>query len=389
MTAAATGSQPVQRINWRSPAAITKLAKELYGEFKQDRVTALAATFAYHTVFAIPALLILIVSLAALLNRATDVAVTENLREFINERAPAQTRDLLNVIVNNSIEKVGGGASFRVLLTALIALWSASAAVGAMIDSFNRAYDVEESRGWIKRKALTVGLTLLLALCINLAFALLVFGQRIGHWIAELAGLGSAFDLVWNILRWPIAIAAVTLILAILYWAGPDIDQSFRWISPGSIVATILWLVATAGFGIYLRFSNPGSAYGAVGSVLVLLFFLYVTGIVFLLGAELNALIGKRYDPDTIRDLATKPEVDDETQAEVQERLAERPAAEPTGTAATSPAPTNARGSAPRPVPARKSPSGLSGSAIAAAVPGLLMAAARTVNNLRKKRRAG
>jgi membrane protein len=131
----------------------------------------------------------------------------------------------------------------------------------------------------------------LLAVTINLAFALLVFGERIGRWFADLLGAGDLFNLLWNVSRWPAAIAVVAAILAVMYHVGPNVPQSFRLVTPGGILATVLWLVATAGFGIYLRFSNPGSAYGIVGSVLVLLFFLYVTAIIFLLGAELNALL--------------------------------------------------------------------------------------------------
>lgn len=306
-------------MDWRSWTAIKKLGKELYGEVKEDRVTTLAAAFAYHTIFAIPPLIILTVTVAALLNQVTDIRVADNLRDLIRDRAPADTRDLLNSIVDNAIAKVsGGGASFGTLTTALLALWSGSNAVGSLIESFNRAYDIEEGRPFVKKKMLTLGLTLLLALFINLAFALLVFGERIGQWVADQAGLGSAFDVAWNLSRWPIAIAAIAAILAILYYMGPNVEQTFRWVSPGSILATVLWLAATVGFGIYLRFSNPGSAYGFVGSVLVLLFFLYVTGIVFLLGAELNALIGRRYDPATADDLATRDEVQPEARAEAR-----------------------------------------------------------------------
>lgn len=307
-------------MNWRSWPAVKKLGKEFYGEVKEDRVTTLAAAFAYHTIFAIPALIILTVTVAALLNQITDIRVVENLRELIQDRAPADTRVLLNSIVDNAIAKVdGGGASLGTLFTAVLALWSGSNAVGSLIESFNRAYDVEEGRPFLKKKVVTLVLTLLLALFVNLAFVLLVFGQRIGQWLADQAGLGSAFDIVWNLLRWPVAIAAVGLILAVLYYAGPNVEQSFRWASPGSILATVLWLLATAGFGLYLQFSNPGSAYGLVGSVLVLLFFLYMTGIVFLLGAELNALLGRRYDPATAEDLATRPDVEPETRALAQQ----------------------------------------------------------------------
>ena len=308
-----------QPINWRSPADLLRVGKELYGEFKKDNVTSLAAAFAYHTVFAIPALLILAVTVAALVNATTNVDVTGNLKDLIAERAPGSTRQLLNSTVDNAIAKTsGGGASFGVLTTALLALWSGSNAVGALIDAFNRAYGVQESRKWVRKKALTIGLTLMLAVFVNLAFALLVFGERIGSWIADKAGLGSVFDLLWNLSRWPVAVAAVAILLTLLYWAGPNIEQSFRWVSPGSIIATVLWLVATAGFGIYLRFSDPGSAYAGVGSVLVLLFFLYITGIVFLLGAELNAMITKRYDPETIADLADNPDADLETRLEAE-----------------------------------------------------------------------
>jgi len=306
-------------MNWRSVASIKTLGKELYTEVKEDKVTTLAAAFAYHTIFAIPALLILTVTVAALVNQVTDIQVAENLRELIQDRAPADTRDLLNGMVDNAIAEAGGGVSLGLLVTALLALWSGSNAVGSLIEAFNQAYGVEEGRPFIKKKLLTLGLTLLLAIFINFAFVLLVFGERIGSWIADRAGLGSAFDVLWNLTRWPVAIAAVAVILAVLYYAGPNVEQSFKWASPGSIVATVLWLLATAGFGLYLQISDPGSAYGIVGSVLVLLLFLYMTGIVFLLGAELNALIGRRYDPEMIDDLATKPEAEPDVRAEARQ----------------------------------------------------------------------
>jgi membrane protein len=291
--------------DWRSPAAVKTLSKELYGKVKEDKVTTLAAAF----------------TLAALVDRATNLQVAVHLRDLIRDRAPANTKDLLNSIVDNAIAKVGGGgASLGVLFAAVLALWGGSNAVAALIEAFNRAYDVEDDRPFLKKKLLTLGLTLLLALFVNLAFVLLVFGQRIGHWIADRAGLGTAFDVLWNLLRWPVAIAAVALALAVLYGVGPNVERPFRWISPGAIFATVLWLFATAGFGIYLRFANPGSAYGVVGSVLVLLFFFYVTGIAFLLGAELDALLGTRRDSETILRPATGPGAGPAIQADVRQR---------------------------------------------------------------------
>jgi membrane protein len=295
--------------DWRSAETAKDVGKELYAEYKRDRISNLAAAVAYHTVFALPAVLILIVLAAALVDRATNVAVVENLRTLINEHAPANTKQLLNDQVDTAISKVGGGGiSLGIIATALLALWSGSNAIGSMIDAFNLAYGVNDSRSFVRKHSLTAGLTVLLAVFINVAFALLVFGHRIGEWIADKVGAGSIFNLVWNLARWPAAVVAVGLFLAVLYYLGPDVEQSFRWISPGSAMATILWLIATAGFGLYLRVSNPGSAYGVVGSVLVLLFFLYVTGLIFILGAELNAVLSTKFDPNTAPDLATNQE---------------------------------------------------------------------------------
>jgi len=335
MATSNVSASPPPPIDWRSPGDVKRVGKELYGEFSKDNVTSLAAAFAYHTVFAIPALLILTVTVAALVNVTTNVDVTGNLKELIAERAPGDSRDLLNDIVDNAIEDTsGGGATFGVAASALLALWSGSNAVGALIHAFNLAYGVTESRKWIRKKALTIGLTLLLVVFINLAFALLVFGERIGSWIADRAGLGSVFDVVWNLSRWPAAVAAVGILLSVLYYLGPNVEQSFRWVSAGSIFSTVLWLVATAGIGVYLTFSDPGSAFSTAGGVLVLLFFLYVTGIVFLLGAELNAMLAKRYDPSTIDDLADNPDADLETRLSTESKSAGR-STEPEATGST------------------------------------------------------
>ena len=112
-------------MDWRSPAAVKTLGKELYGKFKEDKVTTLAAAFAYHTVFALPALIILTVALAAVVDRATNVGVAQHLRDLIRDRAPADTKDLLNTMVDNAVAKVGGGsASLGVLFAAVLALWA-------------------------------------------------------------------------------------------------------------------------------------------------------------------------------------------------------------------------------------------------------------------------
>jgi membrane protein len=271
---------------------LKELGKRIFKKIGDDDVPTLSAAFAYYWVFAIPPLLILIVLIASLLNTVTDIQVVENLRETITDRAPADTQELLLRLVDQAVEQVGGGiASFGAIATALLALWAASNSVNILITGFNRAYDVRENRGYVRKKAVSLGLTLLIVVFVNLAFALLVFGRQIGEWIADWVGLGSVFDTWWGIARWPAAVLGVMLLTALLYWLGPNVDQPFRLVSVGSLVATLLWLIVVAGFGLYLSVSNPGSAYGVVGSVIVLLFFLNISGMVFFLGAEINSIL--------------------------------------------------------------------------------------------------
>jgi membrane protein len=294
-----------------------KLAKETLSDLKGDDVPGLAAEIAYHFIFAIPPMIIFLVMLAAVMNRFTGVPVAERLRDVIDQSAPGDTKALLNNLVDNAVAQVSGGlASFGVLLAALLALWSGSNGVASLIKAFNRAYDVEETRSWFKKKGIAVGLTALLGLLINAAFVLFVFGGQIGDWIARKVGLSSAFTTAWNLGRWPLGLLFVVALLALLYYLGPNVEQTFRWLSTGSVVATVLWLLIALGFKLYLTVTNPGSAYGALGSVVVLLYFLFLTGIAFVVGAEVNALIGRRYDPETVKDLAEHPQKAESAQAQ-------------------------------------------------------------------------
>ncbi|HUG16962.1 MAG TPA: YihY/virulence factor BrkB family protein [Thermomicrobiales bacterium] len=295
--AEATGKRP----------SVKGIAKETFAEFKQDDVPGIAAEIAYHALFAIPPMLIFLIALAAAVNNFTDIPVAGNLITLIESNAPAEMQELLLTLVNGAVDQISGSAAIGLLSAAVIALWSGSNGISALMKAFNRAYDVEEERPFVRKKLVAIGLTILVSVLIIAAFALFVFGEQIGTLIAEQAGLGDAFVTTWQILRWPLAIVFIMFLLAVLYYVGPNVEQSFRWISPGSVLATLLWVAIVYGFSIYLNFSDPGSAYGAVGSVVVLLFFLYLSGIAFVSGAELNAVLGKRFDPETVEDLATSP----------------------------------------------------------------------------------
>ena len=285
------------------------LAKVLVRKVQEDDLTGLGAEIAYSAVFAIPAFLLFLVTLAAMVNQFTGVPLNETLLALIDQHAPIETRPLLTEVVQGVIGRVNGLAvSIGALTTIILALWSGAGGMTAVIKAFNRAYDVKETRPFVRQKLTAIGLTVLSAILVVAAFALFVFGGNIGAWLTNLFGLGSVFTLVWNLLRWPLAIIFIAFMLAVVYYLGPNIQQSFRWISAGSVVATLLWVLAVLGFKFYLLISNPGSAYGAAGSVLVLLFFLYVSGIIVVLGAELNTVLAQQYDSKTVTDLAQHPQ---------------------------------------------------------------------------------
>ena len=277
--------------------SVRVIGKRFYREFQRDDLPGQAAEVAYHLIFAVPPLIILFVMAAALLNEYTHLSVVSSLHSFVDKHAPASTIPVLDSVINNAVGKVGGGAaSIGAATTALIALWSGSNAISSFMKAFNRAYDVDEARSFVKKKLIALGLTLALILVVILAFALFIFGRQIGVWIADQVGMGNAFSLAWSIGRWPAGIILIMLLLTFLYYLGPNVKQSFRWITVGSVAATILWIIAFFGFKLYLALSNPGSTYGAFGGLVVFLFFLYITSLIFIVGAEINATLENRFD---------------------------------------------------------------------------------------------
>ncbi|HVB65796.1 MAG TPA: YihY/virulence factor BrkB family protein [Nitrolancea sp.] len=300
---------------------VKALGKRFVTEFKKDDLTGMAAEIAYHLIFAIPPILILLVTGAAVLNTFTNIPVVESLRSAVDQHAPADLILVFDSTIRTAIEKANGGAaSLGAIFTALLALWSSSNAVSSLMKGLNRTFDVDETRSLPRQKLMALGLTLLFLVLFDAAFVLFVFGRQLGEWVASRVGLGRVFADVWNIARWPVAVVFVMVLLALLYYLGPNVEQSIRWVSPGSVVSTILWVMVVFGFKLYLAISNPGSAYGAFGALVVLLFFLYVTGLIFLIGAELNAVVQRRYDEETIRFRMEHPEVLEDDASRVDAR---------------------------------------------------------------------
>ncbi len=280
-----------------SGRGVIAISKEFFKEITADDVPGLAAQVAYHAIFSIPALIVMLITLAAVVENASNIRLANRLSDLITENAPDSTQDILLALVDNAVDQVGGGAaSVGLAISLLVAIWAGSNGVGALVKAFNIAYDATETRSFPRMKAMSILLTIALGVVIISAFVIWVFGGRIGSWAASELELGSTFDWAWNISRFPVGVLVIVLVLALLYYFGPTVQQKFRWVVPGAVFATVAWGILVFGFSVYMQVANPGSAYGALGGMIVFLFFLYLTSLIFLIGAELNAVLARRFD---------------------------------------------------------------------------------------------
>jgi membrane protein len=141
-------------------------------------------------------------------------------------------------------------------------------------------------------RLIAMGITVGLSVFIVVALVLLTFGPQLGGWIADLVGLGRVFEVTWNVVRWPVIVGLLVVAIALLYYFAPDVEQEWTWITPGSACAVLGWLLASLGFAFYVnRFGSYNATYGSIGAVIVLLTWMYVTGLFILIGGEINAEI--------------------------------------------------------------------------------------------------
>jgi membrane protein len=159
-----------------------------------------------------------------------------------------------------------------------------------MVDAMNQAYDVTETRAWWRVRLLAIVLTVVLALFILLSFTLVLVGPWAAGYVARHTGLGPAFEWTWKIAQWPVAFALTTVGMAIVNYFAPDVEQEWRWVVPGAVLATVLWLATSLGFRAYVtHVTDYNATYGAVGGIIVLMLWFYLSGLSILIGAEMNA----------------------------------------------------------------------------------------------------
>ena len=254
--------------------------------FRSDNLTDWAAALTYYGILSIFPALVALVSILGLLGRDTIQPLLNNLSGF----APGPTREIMTTALEN-LESNQRAAGLTLIISLAIALWSASGYVAAFMRASNAVYEMPEGRPIWKTIPTRFGITVVLVVLLAASAVVVVFTGTLASWAGELIGLGDTAVQVWDIAKWPVLVLIVGLILAILYWGAPNVKQpGFRWITPGSLLAVLLWILASAAFGVYVaNFGNYNRTYGAMAGVIIFLIWLWVSNIAVLLGLEFDA----------------------------------------------------------------------------------------------------
>ncbi|MER7733970.1 YihY/virulence factor BrkB family protein [Streptomyces erythrochromogenes] len=260
-------------------------------EFRDDELADRAAALTYYGVLAIfPALLVL-VSLLGLAGEATAARVLDSLQQL----APGSARDVIRDAVGQLQGRSGVG-SLMAVVGLVAAMWSASGYVAAFIRSANAVYDVPEGRPVWKVLPLRLALTVTLVLLACAGALIVVFTGGLARQAGAALGIGDGALTVWSIAKWPALVLLVTVMIALLYWAAPNAKgRGFTWVTPGSLLALLIWAIASAGFAFYVaNFASYNKTYGAVAGVVVFLVWLWITNLAVLLGLEFDAELSRQ-----------------------------------------------------------------------------------------------
>jgi membrane protein len=260
--------------------------KRTVREFKEDNLTDWAAALTYYGILSIFPMLIVLVSLLGLIGPSA----TDPLKENLTTVAPGPASEIFTSAIDN-LAKSQGAAGVLFVVGIVGALWSASGYVAAFMRASNAIYDVEEGRPIWKTAPTRLGVTLVLVLLLAITAFGVVLTGGLAEQAGNLIGVGSDAVTVWNIAKWPVLLLLVSLMFSILYWGSPNVKQpGFRWVTPGGILAVIVWLIASALFAFYVaNFGSYNKTYGALGGVITFLVWLWISNIAVLLGAEFNA----------------------------------------------------------------------------------------------------
>jgi membrane protein len=266
-----------------------QMAKHVWSEMKRDDVFGDAAQLAYYFLLALFPLLIFVTSAIGLVV-GSNTGMRHALFRYLSRVMPGSAFQLVDSTIWEVSNASGAG---KLSFGFIAALWAASNGMGAITAALNRAYDVEETRPWWKQRVVAVALTTGLSVVIVIALGIVIGGGHVVDYLATYHGLSTAVAITWKVLQWPIALAFMLLAFALVYFFAPDFrDQDWKWITPGSVIGVALWLLASFALKGYLHFFDSYSkTYGSLGAVIVLMLWLYLTGLAVLIGGEVNSEI--------------------------------------------------------------------------------------------------
>ena len=276
---AAEGPTSLPRRSWW--AVLRRSARE----FGDDNLTDTAAALTYYAALAMfPALLVL-VALVGLAGPSTTQQLVDNLGQVV----PGSARDIIVQAIDNLQRSPGAGLT--AILGLATALWAASGYVGAFMKAANNVFDVPEGRPIWKTVPTRLAITLAMLVMMAAAGLIVVFTGPVAQQAGELLGLGDAAVTAWNILKWPVLVLIMVTMIAVLFWAAPNVKHpGFRWVSPGGVVAVLLWALASGAFAVYVgTVATYNKTYGAMAGVIVFLVWIWLSNLAILLGAEVNA----------------------------------------------------------------------------------------------------
>lgn len=266
---------------------IVQVGQAVSARVGRNDVSGNAAQLAYYMLFSIFPMLLIAATLLAYLHIDKD-SVFNMIKEF----APDQIMDFLEENLNNLLtQKNGGLLSIGIIAT----LWSASNGMNAVMKSLNKAYGVTNKRNYVVQRLLSMFFTLAMLATVGATLLLLVFGQQIGMFLINHLNFSEDFLSFWNNLRWTVTLIVIFVVFTFLYWVAPNRRSTLISVLPGALFSTIGWTVASLGFAYYVNnFGNYSATYGSIGVIIILMLWFYLTGIILMIGGELNATLAIR-----------------------------------------------------------------------------------------------
>jgi membrane protein len=279
---------------WRSFRDWRELIVGGAKEAKEDSVTDIAAALSYYAFLAIPAVLLVAVGV---FSQVAGPGTIESMLNRLEGVVPEEATTLIGDSLNRATENQSGGLVL-IVVGFLLALWTASGAMNALMRGLNHVYDREETRGFARQRLTALGMLACLLLAFGLSFGLLVLGPKLSDWIGSGLGAEEVFSWLWWTLQWPILILGLLAAFAAILYLGPDVEMR-RWtfLTPGAVVALVVWLLASGLFAFYVSaFGSYNKAWGALAGVIIMLTWLWLSALALLLGAEVNAVADRGRD---------------------------------------------------------------------------------------------